>query len=153
MGAGEKKKLLYLRCTRISRCIFVFTCLVVPLWGFLEIGWRAIVRLYHSAVGLRNAEPGRRLVEKLLLCLAIFSSFPLLPFREWRMCLKKVPFSIATLRGRIGGKNMSGTVDVCFLAFYCVELILKGFCYERSLLCGPCHVPWWNSSCHCTDSA
>lgn len=40
------------------------------------------------------------------------------------------------------GEKMSGTVDVCFLAFYCVELILKGFCYERSLLCGPCHVPW-----------
>lgn len=40
--------------------------------------------------------------------------------------------------------DWSSTVDVCFLAFYCVELILKGFCYERSLLCGPCHVVWWN---------
>jgi len=49
---------------------------------------------------------------------------------------------VLEMQNRAG--DWSSTVDVCFLAFYCVELILKGFCYERSLLCGPCHVVWWN---------
>eukprot|EP00435_Cladocopium_sp_Y103_P031144 s2849_g7.t2 len=40
--------------------------------------------------------------------------------------------------------DWSSTVDLCFLVFYCAELILKGFCYERGLLCGHCHVVWWN---------
>ncbi|CAL1146922.1 unnamed protein product [Cladocopium goreaui] len=40
--------------------------------------------------------------------------------------------------------DWSSTVDLCFLVFYCLELILKGFCYESRLLCGHCHVVWWN---------
>ncbi|CAK9094106.1 Sodium channel protein type 5 subunit alpha (Sodium channel protein cardiac muscle subunit alpha) (Sodium channel protein type V subunit alpha) (Voltage-gated sodium channel subunit alpha Nav1.5) (hH1) [Durusdinium trenchii] len=35
-------------------------------------------------------------------------------------------------------------VDVAFLTFYCFELIVKGCCYESSLLFGHCSVVWWN---------
>ena len=34
--------------------------------------------------------------------------------------------------------------DVGFLAFYCIELLLKAVYYQRELLFGPCSIVWWN---------
>ncbi|CAJ1383245.1 unnamed protein product [Effrenium voratum] len=42
------------------------------------------------------------------------------------------------------GSERYQLLDLLFLGFYVVELVLKGAYFQKTLLCGKCSVVWWN---------
>ncbi|CAK9065490.1 unnamed protein product [Durusdinium trenchii] len=69
-------------------------------------------------------------------------------FSTWALCLQVILVNLIIMFLQMKNDKLLGDwsiyVDVAFLTFYCFELIVKGCCYESSLLFGHCSVVWWN---------